>query len=155
MSVINEETALRRIAGYCAGSEHSRFGAYEKLKKWGFDGKTIDRILKTLEAEGFIDDERFCRSFVNDKFRFNKWGRLKIGQALALRRIPADTAQRYLNQIDEEEYINVLRKLIDAKKRSVQGKNEKDKEAKLFRFAASRGFEIRYIKQCLDTFEDE
>lgn len=155
MSTITEEAAVRRIASYCAKSEHSRADAYEKLKKWGFDSKVVEGMLKALETGGFIDDERFCRSFVNDKFRFNKWGRLKIGQALALRKIPSDIAQRYLNEIDEEEYVNVLQKLINTKKRSVQGKNERDKEAKLIRFAASRGFEMRYIKRCLGGLDNE
>ena len=155
MSTITEEAAVKRMASYCAKSEHSRADVYEKLKRWGFDGKVIDKILEALETGGFIDNERFCRSFVNDKFRFNKWGRLKIGQALALHKIPSSIANRYLNEIDEEEYMDVLRKLINTKKRSVQGKDERDKEAKLIRFAASRGFEIRYIKQCLGTLDDE
>ena len=155
MNTITEEAAIKRMAGNCAKSEHSRADAYEKFKRWGFSGKTINGMLDALEAGGFIDDERFCRSFVNDKFRFNKWGRLKIAQALALRKIPSDITQRYLNEIDEEEYLNILQKLIDTKKRSVQGKNEWDKEAKLIRFAASRGFEMRYIKQCLGVSDDE
>ncbi|NDV83921.1 regulatory protein RecX [Bacteroides sp. 51] len=155
MSTITEEAALRRMASYCAKSEHSRTDAYEKFKRWGFSGKVIDGMLEALETGGFIDDERFCRSFVNDKFRFNKWGRLKIGQALALHKIPSDIAHRYLSEIDEEEYVNVLQKLINTKTRSVQGKNERDKDAKLIRFAASRGFEMRYIKQCLGALDDE
>ena len=155
MSTIKEETAVRRIASYCAKSEQSRADAYEKLKKWGFDGKTIEGMLDALETGGFIDDERFCRSFVNDKFRFNKWGRLKIAQALALRKIPGEVYQPYLNDIDEDEYLATLKKLIDMKKRSVHGKNEYDKTAKLIRFAASRGFEMRYIKQCLDMPDED
>ena len=155
MNTMTEEIAMSRIAGYCARSEHSQADVREKLKQWGVDSRAVDRIVEKLEAGNFIDDERFCRSFVNDKFRFNKWGRLKIGQALALRKIPSDMARRYLSEIDEEEYIHVLQKLIEAKKRSVQGKNQWDKEAKLIRFAAGRGFEIQYIKQCLKMQDDE
>jgi regulatory protein len=150
MSTIREETAVRRIAGYCAKSEQSRADVYEKLKKWGFDNKMIEGMLRALETGGFINDDRFSRSFVNDKFRLNKWGRLKIAQALALRKIPATVYQPYLNNIDEDEYIATLKHLLNMKKRSVQGKNKKDKEAKLIRFAVSRGFEMRYIEQCLN-----
>ncbi|MDR0746234.1 MAG: RecX family transcriptional regulator [Mediterranea sp.] len=150
MSTIKEEIAIKRIADYCAKSERSRADAYEKLKKWGFDNKMIESILHALEMSGFINDDRFIRSFVNDKFRLNKWGRLKIAQALALRKIPATVYQPYLNNIDEDEYVATLKYLLNMKRRSIQGRNKKDKEAKLVRFAISRGFEMRYIRQCLN-----
>lgn len=155
MSTIKEEAAMGRIASYCARGEQSRADAYEKLKRWGFDGKVIEGMLKALETGGFIDDERFCRSYVNDKYRLAKWGRLKIAQALALRKIPEEMARRHLNEIDEEEYVKILRGLINTKKRSVQGKNKQDKDIKLIRFAASRGFEMRYIKQCLEMLDED
>ncbi|MDR3119122.1 MAG: RecX family transcriptional regulator [Mediterranea sp.] len=150
MSVIKETEAIKRIAGYCAKSEQSRADAYEKMKKWGFGNKTIEGMLDALETSGFINDDRFSRSFVNDKFRLSKWGRLKIAQALDLRKIPEAVYQPYLNDIDEEEYTATLRCLLDMKKRSIQGKNKEEKEAKLVRFALSRGFEMQYIEQCLD-----
>ena len=149
MNTIEETAALKRMAGYCARGERSRFDVYEKLKKMEFDSPTIARILNTLQTEGFIDDERFCRSFVNDKLRFNKWGRLKIAQALAFRKISSEIVYRCLDEIDEDEYMDILRKIIAAKKRSVKGKDKWDVEAKLIRFAASRGFEMHHIKQCL------
>jgi regulatory protein len=150
MSTIKEETAMKRLAGYCAKSEQSRADAYEILKRWGFDNKVIEGMLNALETSGFINDDRFCRSFVNDKFRLNKWGRLKIIQALTLRKIPATVYQPYLNDIDEEEYVATLKHLLEVKKRSVRGKTKKDKLAKLIRFAVGRGFEMRYIRRCLN-----
>jgi len=155
MSTITEEVALKRMAGYCAKSEHSRADVHEKLKRLGFEGNIIDRMLKKLETGGFIDDERFCRSFVHDKFRLSKWGRLKIAQALFLRRIPSEIAQRYLNDIDDAEYVNVLQKLIEGKSRSVHGQSDREKRVKLIRFATSRGFEMQYIMQCLNMPDEE
>lgn len=155
MSTIKEDAAMARIASYCATGEHSRLEVCEKLKRWGLDPKMVEGILQALETGGFIDDERFCRCYVKDKYRLSKWGRLKISQGLSLHRIPTEIVQRYLKEIDEEEYTNILRKLIETKRRSVQGKNEQEKVAKLIRFAASRGFEMRYIKQCLDTSDDD
>lgn len=155
MSTIKEETAVKRIASLCAKREHSRADAYDILKKWGFDGKVIKGMLAALETGGFIDDERFCRAYVNDKFKFSKWGRLKIAQGLYLKKIPTEIAQRYLKEIDDDDYVNVLKGLIESKKRSVSAKDKKDQDAKLMRFAASRGFEMRYILQCLQISDDE
>lgn len=46
----------------------------------------INRIIDRLVVEKFIDEERYCRAFVNDKFRFAKWGKMKITQALYMKK---------------------------------------------------------------------
>lgn len=37
-------------------------------------------------------------------------------------KIPSDVAWRYLNEIDQEEYLAVLRDLLASKRKSVRGK---------------------------------
>jgi regulatory protein len=155
MSTIREEKAMKRVADYCAESEQCRASASKMMKKWGFSNKMIEGILEALETSGFINEDRYSRCFVNDKFRLNKWGRVKIAQALALRNIPETTYQPYLNDIDEDEYMATLKHLIHTKMRSIQGKTEEERENKLIRYAVGRGFEMRYIRQCLNIPEDD
>ena len=107
-------------------------------------------ILDRLESEKFIDDERFCRAFVNDKFRFAKWGKMKIAQGLYMKKIPSDVAWRYLNEIDEEEYLSILRDLLASKRKSIHAADDYELNGKLMRFAMSRGFELKDIKRCID-----
>ena len=94
---LTDEEALNRVASYCSTAEHCRAEINEKLQRWGIAYDTIARILDRLESEKFIDDERFCRAFVNDKFRFAKWGKMKIAQGLYMKKIPSDVAWRYLS----------------------------------------------------------
>ena len=75
MTNITETEALSKVAGYCSTAEHCRAEISEKLQRWGLPYDAIDRILKRLEDEKYIDEERFCRAFVNDKYRFAKWGK--------------------------------------------------------------------------------
>ena len=114
---LTDEEALNRVASYCSTAEHCRAEINEKLQRWGIAYDTIARILDRLESEKFIDDERFCRAFVNDKFRFAKWGKMKIAQGLYMKKIPSDVAWRYLNEIDEEEYLSILRDLLASKRK--------------------------------------
>ena len=95
---LTDEEALSRVASYCSTAEHCRAEINEKLQRWGIAYETIARILDQLETEKFIDDERFCRAFVNDKFRFSKWGKMKIAQGLYMKKIPSDVAWRYLHR---------------------------------------------------------
>lgn len=155
MNTITEEAALNKVAAYCSAAEHCRAEVSEKLQKWGLEYNAIERILNRLEAERYTDDERYCRAFIKDKFRFSKWGKMKIGQGLYMKKIPANVAWCYLNEIDQEEYLSVLRDLLAAKRKSIRANDEYELNGKLIRFALSRGFEIKDIKLCIPVSDDE
>ena len=109
---MTKEEALRQMAAYCAGAERCKSDIAEKLKKKEIDVETIENIIAYLEKEKYLNEERFCRAFVNDKFRFAKWGKLKIRQALNLKRIPSDMVYDALDSIDEEAIIIFLKLIV-------------------------------------------
>lgn len=149
MIEITETDALNRLAAYCSAAEHCRAEVTEKLQRWGIPYDAIERIINRLEQEKYIDEERFCRAFIHDKYRFAKWGKVKIGQALQLKKIPRRVFSSYLNEIDEDEYLAVLNDLLAAKRKSVRAENEFELNGKLVRFALSRGFEMKDIRHCI------
>lgn len=148
---ITETEALNRVVSYCAAAEHCRAEIVEKLQRWGVPYGTIDRIVEQLVRENYIDEVRFCRAFVSDKFRLAKWGKVKIAQALQLKKISPMTYLPLLNEIDSDDYLNLLRSLLTAKKKSIHAENEFELNGKLVRFALSRGFEMKDIRLCIDV----
>lgn len=152
---LTDEEALNRVASYCSAAEHCRAEINEKLQRWGIAYETIASILNRLETEKYIDDERYCRAFVNDKYRFAKWGKMKIAQELYRKKIPSDMAWRHLNEIDEEEYLSILSGLLTSKRKSIHAKDDFELNGKLMRFAMSRGFEMKDIRRCIDLPEEE
>ncbi len=154
MTEITETEALSRMAAYCSTAEHCRAEIMEKMQRWGISYDAIERILNRLEQEKFIDEERFCRAFIHDKYRFAKWGKAKIAQALQLKKISRMTFSSFLNEIDQEEYLSILSDLLAAKRKSVRAENEFELNNKLIRFALSRGFEMEDIRHCI-AFSDE
>lgn len=147
---ITETEALNRLMTYCAAAEHCKSEISEKLQRWGIAYAAIDRIIAQLEQEKYIDEERYCRAFVNDKYRFEKWGKVKIAQALQLKKIPSVVYASFLNGIDEEEYLSILRGLLASKRKSIRATDEFELNGKLVRFALSRGFEMKDIRRCID-----
>lgn len=139
-----------RAEAYCSKSEHCPAEVREKLRQWGAEADVADRILAALEKARFVDAARFCRAFVRDKYRFNQWGRMKIVQALRMKRLSSEDIESGLAEIDEEEYTDVLKTLLAQKARSLKGGTEYERNTKLIRFAVSRGFEmdevLRYVK---------
>lgn len=155
MVEITETDALNRMAAYCSTAEHCRSEISEKLQRWGIPYDAIERILNRLEEEKFIDEERYCRAFIRDKYRFAKWGKVKIGQALQLKKIPRLTYLSLLNEIDKEEYLAILRGLLESKRKSIHAGNEYELSNKLIRFALSRGFEMDDIRRCMSLSDEK
>lgn len=151
---MTEVEALNKITGYCSAGEHCRSEVVEKMQRWGLPYETVNRIVEHLVEEKFIDEERYCKAFVNDKYRFDKWGKIKIAQALQLKKIPSSLYWIYLNNIDKEEYLSILNKLLQSKRKSVHAETEFERNGKLIRFALSRGFEMDDIRQCLDVVDE-
>lgn len=155
MTEITENDAFRKVAAYCAAAEHCRAEIVEKMQRWGLPYEVVNRVADRLEQEKYIDEERFCRAFVRDKYRLTKWGKVKIGQALQLKKIPRLVYLPLLNEIDEADYLSVLQGLLASKKKSVHAASEFELNAKLIRFALSRGFELKDIRRCIDIPDEE
>ena len=116
----------------------------------------MEKIVWHLQDERYIDQKRFCSAFVRDKYRFNQWGRVKICQALRMKKIPADVIAKGLEEVDEREYMEILSGLIEQKRRSVKACTEYERNGKLIRFAVGRGFEMEAVCRCVkQTGEDD
>ena len=89
MKQISESEMLHRAAAYCSASERCIQDVEKKIKAAGLAGEESDRIVSRLLQERFIDESRFARYFVNDKLRFNKWGRVKINYEMQRKGIPS------------------------------------------------------------------
>ena len=141
--------ALNRAAALCARSEQSQSGVRDKLFKWGLNRDEATHVLQQLVAQGFVDDRRYARAFVKDRFAFNGWGRIKIAHQLRLKGIAGDVIDEALGTIDEERYGERLTELMRAKWRTVQDREPRAAWAAMMRYAASRGFEATLAGECV------
>jgi|WetSurMetagenome_2_1015567.scaffolds.fasta_scaffold07571_1 regulatory protein len=154
MKEISEKDALFRLSALCSSAEHCSYEMIQKMQTWGLSEEVQDRIMRKLTEEKFIDDERFCRFFVKDKIRYSKWGRRKIEQALWAKRIPTSIQQDVLDNVEKEEYLNILRPLLKKKRKSTKAANDYELNGKLIRFALSKGFGMDIIRECIDNADE-
>jgi len=145
----SEPELLHLAAAYCSTAERCIQEVQKKIISQGGTPEISKRIISYLIKEKFIDESRYSRSFVNDKFRFNQWGRIRISYELQKKGIASQLFADALDNINEEEYMETLSKLLINKKRSTKGHSEQDIFNKLYRFAAGRGFESQIIIKCL------
>ena len=151
---MTKQEAYLQLASVCAQAEHCEQEMRDKMKRWELDETVQNRIIDRLTKERYIDNERYTRAFVKDKIRYNKWGRRKVQQALWMKRIDKIIQQRVLDEIDEKEYLDVLRPLLKQKRKSIKAQSDYELNQKLVRFALGRGFTFDIIRQCLDVDEE-
>ena len=142
---------LNKSMALCARREMCIHDMAQKLSSWGADDKHTVSIIKKLTAEKFIDEERFALAFTKDKFRNNKWGKVKIAHGLKMKNIPGSIIMKSLGIIDDEAYINMLHSLMTNHRKTVRAKNQYDLKAKMLRYGLSRGFESSLLYDLLNN----
>jgi len=141
------EKYLSKAQSYCSRAEKCESDVRTYLYKQHVDSETIDRIVESLKEDKFVDNARYARAFVADAFRFNKWGRLKIRQALLAKGISERLIDESLAQINADEYMSLVESLVKSKLKTVRGEDEYKIKASVFRFAYSRGFELELVEK--------
>lgn len=134
------EKAVERAARLCSTAEKCSYDIREKLIAWGLNDEEAEKAISYLKKNNFLDDNRYAQFFVKDKLKFNKWGRIKIAYALRRKYIQQEIIEHAIETIDDSLYEELIDQLIAAKIKSAGNTHTAAGKAKIFRFAAQRGF---------------
>ena len=100
-----------------------------------------DHIIGHLIAQGFLNEERFAKSFARGKFNLKKWGRTRIIRELRNRDISRYNINTALKEIDETAYIETFDILSEKKWASIEMEsNPQKKKRKLADYLLYRGW---------------
>lgn len=152
---LTTKEAFAKAALICSKSEKCSPEIKKKLMDWGLDKYDAEAMIEELKQEKYIDDERYVRAYVRDKFRIDKWGRTKIRYYLLQKKLSGDLIKIGLEEIEEEKYVKLLIQIMKQKAKIIKSKNRFDKMAKIIRFTQNRGFEPEYIHKHLNEVVKE
>lgn len=137
------------MAGQCSKKEYCSADVLAKLRHWELPEKDIAEIMAFLVKNRFLDDTRFAEAYARDKFRFNRWGKLKIAQMLRRKQVADSVIGQALAALPEEDTDATCMELLRQKNKSIKDEDPYKRKAKLIRFALSRGFEYETVNRCL------
>ena len=109
------KTILEKAQYLCSKKEVCTWDIKMKQRKWELNNDEIENIIEQLVKDDFINEARYSKAFVKDKFNFNKWGRIKIRYELSMRKISQTNINEALEQINEANYISILQTLLEKK----------------------------------------
>lgn len=129
-----------------------------KMQDKGFDSHLIDNAINTLKEQKYLDDERYCEMFINDKINISKHGVRKIKEALYYKGIDKEIIEekiRKVSQEDEEERaINLGKKKLF----NIKEEDTRKKYIKLSNYLVGKGFEFdvvkRTVSKLLNSWDD-
>jgi len=139
-----------RMARLCSRSERCTEDIRQKIMAEAFSESEANRIIDKLKSEKYIDDARYVNFYIGDKFRINKWGKIKIRYYLKQKGFSDDVIEEGLQGIDDTKYKVTLVKTMKGKAKTIKKKDKYEKSGMIIRFAQNRGYEPELIHRYLN-----
>lgn len=154
--ILTPAEALARAAALCDKCEQCSPDIIRKLAAWGIPASDTAKIIDRLRQTRYLDDMRFARAYAHDKMAYSGWGRNKILQGLWAKRLGREYIEASCDELDEEEYNDIARRVIRSKVRSLpEGLSTYENRMKVMRFGVQRGFEARLVSQIINRLVRE
>jgi regulatory protein len=141
--------AYSKMAQLCSRSEQCSADIRKKMVAYEIMDELVEEIILKLKKEKFLDDERYVKAYVSDKFRLNKWGKIKMRYYLKAKGLSDDLIEVGINEIKDEQYKKALISTLKEKAKKIKTDNKFEKMGQIIRFAQSRGFEPEIIHRYL------
>jgi regulatory protein len=141
VKITNPQLGLEKGMSWCAYQERCQQEVRDKLYEWGLWPDAVENIIAELITQNFLNEERFAKAYAGGKFRIKHWGRVKIKLELKKRKISEYCIRKGMQEIDEDDYLLALKKVISGYAKKIKEKNSLKKKYQVIRYAQSRGFE--------------
>ncbi len=144
------EEIKQKMMHYCSYQDRCHFEVEQKMREFVLIPEAKDEILLYLMKENYLNEERFTRSYIRGKFNIKNWGRNKIKIHLKQKKVPEKLILKCFDEIDDEDYQKVLKKIYEQYFSKQKGLKIDQKKIKTTRYLLSRGFEYEEIKNIID-----
>ncbi len=140
---------LQKAAGFCAYQERTQKEVRERLFEWGIKGDEAEEMIVWLIENNYLNEERFAKTYAGGKFRMNQWGRIRIKLEMRAKGLTDNCIKLGLAEIDEEDYLTAIRKMINRKANKNDFENPYLRKHKLARYIIGKGYEQDLVWQLL------
>lgn len=145
-----KEIALEKLRKYCAYQERCHQEVRTKLLSIKIYGDWLEEIIVDLVEEGFLNEERYARTYARGKHNIKLWGRTKIKQELKKRQISDYCIRKAMEEIDPDQYLVNLHKVVQ-KYRDQRLTKYPDAQLKVktLQHAVGKGYEYGLAKEAV------
>lgn len=105
--------------------------------------------LDWLRENNYLNEARFVEIFVRSKFNQKSWGRTKINYELRKRGISAPLLASAWDGINDQDYIEKARALLQKKKDDIKTGTSPQRYQKCYNYGLSKGYESSLVRELL------
>ena len=120
--------------------ERSRGELLAALARRNIDEDVALVVVDQLQGDGFVDDERFARAWVESRSRSKGLARSVLRLELRTKQVAEETIDLVLAEVDPADEIQAAHRLVQRKLRSVQGLDQSVQLRRLTAMLARKGF---------------
>jgi regulatory protein len=102
------QRALELAYGYLNDRDRTFAEVRRRLEQHGVETDVAEETLRTLVDQGYVDDARFARLFVQDKQELEQWGSDRIRRTLLDRGIDRELTEETIQAESETELDRAL-----------------------------------------------
>lgn len=114
---INKDNGFESIYVKCVKKISTRLRSEEEIKNYLkenlYDEETINKVVDKLKTNKLINDDIFCKSYINDRLLLTNYGPNKIRNELKKHKINDEIINKHLGNIKKEEFENKIDKIIN------------------------------------------
>ena len=148
---MERDVALKKILHYCDYQDRCKKEIFTKLDSFELSESDKSFIVEFIQDEGYINDERYCRSYVKSKLNLKKWGVNKIKLSLIAKGVDRDIIDEVISEIDQDSYKEELVNLL--KTRKINESDPYKRKAKLIRYAVGKGYSYSLVMEIVNGNE--
>ncbi|MFM2442620.1 MAG: hypothetical protein RL449_1262 [Bacteroidota bacterium] len=140
---------LQKLARYCAYQERCVQELEQKMKTFEVVPAEFPLYLDWLRENNYLNEARFVEIFVRSKFNQKSWGRTKINYELRKRGISAPLLASAWDEINDQDYIEKARALLQKKKDDIKTGTSPQRYQKCYNYGLSKGYESSLVRELL------
>lgn len=146
----NYEQAKDRALRLLAFRAHSEKELADKLRCEGADNGDIEKTLDFCRRYNFVNDLQYAKGKAKDLKNLKKYGRRRIEAELYAKGISSEYIEEAVSELEFDNSENLL-PLVEKK---LGGDFEKKSVDRCIRYFMYRGYELRDIKECIETLKE-
>ena len=154
MELSEEQKAVSAALKFLSVRPRSVSEMAKKLKLKKYSPGAIEEALETLKKQGFLDDEKFAKTFADSSLRSRSAGRRKLKFDLKQKGLAEDVIERTLGGLKDYDETEIVRELVAKRMRTMTGVPEQARRRRIFGFLQRRGYSSEVIFKALDLHDE-
>ncbi|MFC7441529.1 RecX family transcriptional regulator [Laceyella putida] len=142
------------VMRYLSYKPRTVYEVRQYLKQKEYDPALGEQAIEEMEAQGFLDDRQYAKSWVAERHRHKGYGALRLRQELTKKGVASSYIDEALIEMDEEEQRQVAMEIAERRYLRICGEPWPTIERRLGQYLLRQGYSMSLVYTVLREFRE-